>query len=52
MLLNFPAGIGALAGDEKAGLGPDEEAQTLWLKYLPSGRVLPFSMKVFFPLNE
>eukprot|EP00667_Euglena_gracilis_P003236 EG_transcript_3246 len=35
-------------GDEKAGLGPDEEAQTLWLKYLPSGRVLPFSMKENF----
>ncbi|CAM9448574.1 unnamed protein product [Ascophyllum nodosum] len=32
-------------GDEKLGLGPDEEAKRIWLKYLPEGRVLPFGPK-------
>ncbi len=32
-------------GDEKAGLGPDTEARDLWLRFLPSSRVLPGSMK-------
>ncbi|CAM9762323.1 unnamed protein product [Scytosiphon promiscuus] len=31
-------------GDEKLGVGPDEEAKRIWLKYLPESRVLPFSM--------
>lgn len=33
-------------GDEKAGLQPDNEARDIWLKFLPSGRVLPFGCKV------
>ena len=32
-------------GDEKQGLPPDAAAQTIWLKYLPSERVLPFDCK-------
>ncbi|KAG7657024.1 DHHA1 domain [Arabidopsis suecica] len=32
-------------GDEKAGLQPDNEARDIWLKVLPSGRVLPFGCK-------
>ncbi|CAH2036312.1 unnamed protein product [Thlaspi arvense] len=32
-------------GDEKAGLQPDNEARDIWLKFLPSGRVLPFGCK-------
>ncbi|GAB4854057.1 hypothetical protein Ancab_022638 [Ancistrocladus abbreviatus] len=32
-------------GDEKAGLAPDSEARDIWLKFLPAGRVLPFSCK-------
>ncbi|VVA14736.1 PREDICTED: alanine--tRNA ligase [Prunus dulcis] len=32
-------------GDEKAGLAPDNEARDIWLKFLPSARVLPFGCK-------
>ncbi|AES89417.2 alanyl-tRNA synthetase [Medicago truncatula] len=32
-------------GDEKTGLGPDNEARDIWLKFLPPGRVLPFGSK-------
>ncbi|KAL5748565.1 hypothetical protein ACOSQ2_025862 [Xanthoceras sorbifolium] len=32
-------------GDEKAGLAPDTEARDIWLKFLPSARVLPFGCK-------
>ncbi len=32
-------------GDPKQGLGPDEEAKQIWLRYLPSNRVLPFGCK-------
>lgn len=32
-------------GDEKAGLQPDNEARDIWLKFLPSERVLPFGCK-------
>lgn len=32
-------------GDEKLGLAPDAEAKDIWLKFLPSGRVLPFGCK-------
>ena len=35
-------------GDEKTGLGPDNEARDIWLKFLPPGRVLPFGSKVCF----
>ncbi|CAN0286412.1 unnamed protein product [Pylaiella littoralis] len=31
-------------GDEKLGVGPDEDAKQIWLKFLPESRVLPFSM--------
>ncbi|MCA9285619.1 MAG: alanine--tRNA ligase [Phycisphaerales bacterium] len=33
------------AGDEKAGLAPDNEARDLWLRHLPPERVLPGNMK-------
>lgn len=33
-------------GDEKSGIQPDNEARDIWLKFLPSGRVLPFGCKV------
>ncbi len=32
-------------GDEKDGLKPDVETRDLWLKYLPTERILPFSKK-------
>ncbi|KAK9057059.1 hypothetical protein SSX86_024426 [Deinandra increscens subsp. villosa] len=32
-------------GDEKLGLPADNEARDIWLKYLPSERVLPFGCK-------
>ncbi|EFH70286.1 predicted protein [Arabidopsis lyrata subsp. lyrata] len=32
-------------GDVKAGLQPDNEAGDIWLKFLPSGRVMPFDCK-------
>mmetsp|Transcript_13459 Transcript_13459/g.33912 ORF Transcript_13459/g.33912 Transcript_13459/m.33912 type:complete len:1162 (-) Transcript_13459:153-3638(-) len=32
-------------GDASQGLDADEEARQIWLKYLPSGRVLPFDCK-------
>ncbi len=32
-------------GDEKQNLPPDNDAKQIWLKYLPSSRVLPFDMK-------
>ncbi|KFK23692.1 hypothetical protein AALP_AAs48168U000100, partial [Arabis alpina] len=32
-------------GDEKAGLEPDNEARDIWLRFLPSQRVLPFGCK-------
>ncbi|XP_076954620.1 alanine--tRNA ligase-like [Bidens hawaiensis] len=32
-------------GDEKLGLPADTEARDIWLKYLPSARVLPFGCK-------
>ncbi|KAK6936499.1 DHHA1 domain [Dillenia turbinata] len=32
-------------GDEKAGLAADNEARDIWLKFLPTGRVLPFGCK-------
>ncbi|KAM7495568.1 hypothetical protein LguiB_030177 [Lonicera macranthoides] len=32
-------------GDEKLGLPADDEAKDLWLKFLPSKRVLPFGCK-------
>eukprot|EP01084_Bolivina_argentea_P131522 232132_1 len=32
-------------GDEKQNLPPDNDAKQIWLKYLPSQRVLPFDMK-------
>ena len=32
-------------GDTDQGLEPDNEAKQIWLKYLPSSRVLPFGMK-------
>ncbi|GAB4857858.1 hypothetical protein Ancab_015764 [Ancistrocladus abbreviatus] len=32
-------------GDEKAGLSADTEARDLWLKFLPTERVLPFGCK-------
>ncbi|KAM1052473.1 hypothetical protein ACFX13_000057 [Malus domestica] len=32
-------------GDEKVGLAPDDEARKLWLKFLPTGYVLPFGCK-------
>lgn len=35
-------------GDESLGLAPDIEARDLWLKYLPSERVLPFDKKANF----
>jgi len=35
-------------GDEEDGLAPDEEARTIWLKYLPSERVLPYGRKENF----
>ncbi|CAM9699463.1 unnamed protein product, partial [Ectocarpus fasciculatus] len=31
-------------GDEKLGVGADEDAKKIWLKYLPESRVLPFSL--------
>lgn len=35
-------------GDKKAGLEPDYEARDIWLKYLPTERVLPYGMKENF----
>lgn len=32
-------------GDEKQGLKPDDDAKQIWLRYLPSDRVLPFDCK-------
>jgi alanyl-tRNA synthetase len=32
-------------GNTKAGIAPDLESLELWLKYLPSGRILPGNMK-------
>ncbi|XP_044983352.1 alanine--tRNA ligase-like [Hordeum vulgare subsp. vulgare] len=32
-------------GDDKAGLAPDTESKDIWLKYLPTERVLPFGCK-------
>ncbi|CAA7020100.1 unnamed protein product [Microthlaspi erraticum] len=32
-------------GDVKSGIQPDNEARDIWLKFLPSGRVLPFGCK-------
>jgi len=32
-------------GDQKNGLPADDEARTLWLRFLPAERVLPFGMK-------
>ncbi|KAJ4815648.1 Alanine--tRNA ligase [Rhynchospora pubera] len=32
-------------GDEKAGLAPDEEAKSIWERFLPKERVLPFGCK-------
>eukprot|EP00752_Nemacystus_decipiens_P009413 g8416.t1 len=31
-------------GDEKLGVGPDEDAKKIWLKYLPESQILPFGM--------
>jgi hypothetical protein len=33
-------------GDETLKLEPDLDAKTIWLKYLPESRVLPFGCKV------
>jgi hypothetical protein len=33
-------------GDEKQGLPADDEARGIWLRYLPTERVLPFGCKV------
>lgn len=33
-------------GDEKSGLAPDLESKHIWLKYLPSDKVLPLVNKV------
>lgn len=35
-------------GDESQGLAPDVEAKSIWLKYLPTERVLPFGCKENF----
>eukprot|EP00298_Acanthocystis_sp_HF-20_P013047 c20183_g1_i1.p1 GENE.c20183_g1_i1~~c20183_g1_i1.p1 ORF type:complete len:971 (+),score=389.66 c20183_g1_i1:62-2974(+) len=35
-------------GDPKQGLEPDEEAKSIWLRFLPPNRVLPFGMKENF----
>ncbi|KAI4999073.1 hypothetical protein ZWY2020_059826 [Hordeum vulgare] len=32
-------------GDDKAGLAPDTDSKDIWLKYLPTERVLPFGCK-------
>eukprot|EP01028_Stygiella_incarcerata_P012994 TRINITY_DN81024_c0_g1_i1.p1 TRINITY_DN81024_c0_g1~~TRINITY_DN81024_c0_g1_i1.p1 ORF type:complete len:936 (-),score=293.81 TRINITY_DN81024_c0_g1_i1:54-2861(-) len=32
-------------GCEEQGLKPDDEAKSLWMKFLPSERILPFGMK-------
>ncbi len=32
-------------GDPKAGLEPDNEARSIWLRFLPDNRVIPGSMK-------
>eukprot|EP01041_Mallomonas_annulata_P001725 gene1725-3341_t len=32
-------------GDEKQGLAPDNEAREIWLRFLPSERILPFGCK-------
>lgn len=33
-------------GDEKQGLPADDEAKNIWLRFLPTERVLPFGCKV------
>ena len=35
-------------GDESQGLAPDLEARNIWLKYLPTERVLPYGCKENF----
>lgn len=32
-------------GDAAAGLAPDEDAKAIWLRFLPTERVLPFGCK-------
>lgn len=36
------------AGDKELGIPEDEEAKNLWLRHLPSSRVLPFDKKANF----